>query len=282
MLGLDGAVVIPDSGRDDLADTIESVRAYLPRASIVIVDDRPEPRCPRNLGPKCVVLPAPSYPRNPYGGLWLKECYAFRWVLANFSATYVLRLDSDALLTGPGLDSVVVERFAADPRLGVLGSYRKGPDGRARDFGPAARAVLSEAGLPGLLLRPASHRVLRKLLRAARANGYEPGEHALGAVSALRPEMLARCQEMGWLAMPGLSDSKLGDDWLLALATRAAGYTLGDMDGLGGAIALDWKGLPAAPEELLQRGVLATHSVRSWRGRSEAQIRSYFAEKRAG
>lgn len=281
MSGPKGAVVIPDSGRDDLLDTVASVGAYLPRATVVVVDDRPPPRPPRSLGPACVVLPSLPYPRNAYGGLWLKECFAFRWVLANLAIDYVLRLDSDALVTGPGLDRLVVERFASEPALGVLGAYRRGPDGGQRDFAPAARAVRSEAGVPGLVLRPACGRSLRRLLLAARSNGYELGEHTLGAVSALRPGMLARCQEMGWLDMPALARSKLGEDWLVAMMARAAGYTLGDIGGPDGAIAVAWQGLPASPEELLGRGVLATHSVRSWRGRPEAEIRRYFAEDRA-
>lgn len=282
MRRLAGAVVLPDSGRDDLADTIASVQAYLPEATIVVVDDRPEPASKRRFGPGCVVLPPLPYPRNAYGGLWMKECYAFRWALSNLDLDYVLRLDSDALLLGPGLDVLVAERFAAEPRLGVLGSYRLGQEGGTRDFGPAARAVRSEAGLPGLVLRPTCRAALRELLSAARANGYEFGEHTLGAVNALRPEMLARCHEKGWLGMEALAGSRLGEDWLVSMVARAAGYIIGELGGPGGPLALAWKGLPEAPEALVEKGVLATHSVRFWRERSEVEIRSYFAEKRGG
>jgi len=275
-----GAVIIPDSGRDDLGDTVASALAYLPGATIVVVDDRPHPSEPRALGAGCFVLPALPYPRNAFGGLWMKECYAFRWVLDNLKAEYVVRLDTDALVIGPGLDRLVVQRFAEDPRCGVLGAYRLGRSGDIRDFEPAARAIRSEAGLPGLLLRPKSWFALRRLLSAAVANGYQVGEHTLGAVSALRPEMLARCRDKGWLAMEGLGGSMLGEDWLVSMAARAAGYTLGDFAGPGGPLALQWKGLPADPEVLVAEGVLATHSVRSWGGRSEAQIRRYFAERR--
>ena len=280
MPGPVGAVVIPDSGRDDLGDTVASVQVYLPGAVVVVVDDRPAPAPRRDFGVGSVVLPALPYPRNAYGGLWLKECYAFRWVLANLATDYVLRLDSDALLIGPGLERTVVDRFAAEPALGVLGAYRLGRDGGTRDFGPAARAIMSEAGLPGLS-RPACRRALRELLSAARGNGYELGEHTLGAVNALRPAMLARCQDMGWLSAEALAPSKLGEDWLIGMVARAAGYAIGELGGPGGPVALAWKGLPAAPEELLETGALATHSVRCWRERSEAEIRSYFAERRA-
>jgi hypothetical protein len=274
-----GAVTIPDSGRDDVGDTIASVRAYLPGATVVVIDDRAGPEPPRRLGPGCVVLPPLPYPRNAFGGLWAKQCYGLRFVLANLRVDYVLRLDSDAVVLGEGLDNVVVERFRADPTCGVLGAYRLGRDGGIRDFGPAQRAIGRESGWAGLR-RPASRRALRALLRAAEHNGYVPGEHALGAVVAFRPVMLRRWLESGWLDLDGLARSPLADDWLLSLAARASGYSLGDLAGPGGPVAVEWKGLPASPEALLAEGVLATHSVRSWGGRSEREIRQFFAERR--
>jgi len=275
-----GAVVVPDSGRDDVKDTLDSVRAYLPAATPVVIDDRPRPAASRALGQDCVVLPPLPYPRNAHGGLWVRECYAFRWVLANLDVDYVLRLDTDALVIGPGLGTAVVERFGADPSCGVLGAYRATLSGALRDFAPAARGVKSESGLRGLFLRPGCRAALRPLLRAAEANGYVAGEHALGAVYALRPEMLARWQQAGWLDLDALSRSKLGEDWIVGLAARAAGYTIGEMGGPGGLLALSWRSLPAPPAELVQGGALATHSVRGWQDLSEAEIRRYFAQLR--
>lgn len=272
--------MVPDSGRDDVADTLASVRAYLPGATAVVVDDRARPAANRRLGSGCVVLPPLPYPRNAYGGLWAKECYAFRWVLANIEVDYVLRLDTDALVLGPGLDEAVVQRFRADPACGALGAYRTGHDGGARDFGPAARGVANEAGLVGLVLRRKCRAALRPLLKAALSNGYELGEHALGAVYALRPQMLAKWQEMGLLDLDELSRSKLGEDWIVGIATKASGYSIGDFAGPGGPLVLSWRGLPASPEELVSGGALATHSLRGWRGRSEAELRRYFAQRR--
>src|SRR5580658_10208751 len=124
-----GAVVIPDSGRDDVADTVASVRAYLPGAVPIVIDDRAEPARRRDMGPSCVVLPPLPHPRNAFGEVWAKDCYAFRFVLSNLEVDYVLRLDSDAVLLGPGLDHIVVARFESDPSCGLLGAYRLGRDG---------------------------------------------------------------------------------------------------------------------------------------------------------
>jgi hypothetical protein len=279
-----GAVVIPDHGRDDLEDTVASVRTYLPGAAIVVVDDRTEPAQVRSLGPRCTVLP-PLPRRTSYQPfrvervnrrLWEKDCYGFRYVLANLDVQYVLRLDSDALVFGRGLDEIIVQRFHDDPKCGLLGAYKLGRDGGLRDFAPAAGGIRREAGWGGYRT-PRSRSSLRAILREATSNGYVMGEHALGAVTALRPAMLHSWHARGWLSDQGLAGSPLADDWLLGLATVAAGYNLGDLDGPGGSIAVDWKGLPAPPEMLVAEGALATHSVRSWAGRSERETRSYFA-----
>jgi hypothetical protein len=282
-----GAVVIPDDGRDDLEDTVASVRTYLPGATTVVVDDRSEPAQRRALGPQCTVLP-PLLKRTSFEPfrlgrinrrLWQKDCYGFRYVLANLDVDYVLRLDSDALVFGHGLDDIIVQRFHDDPECGLLGAYRLGRDGGLRDFAPVASGIRREAGWGGFR-NPRSRSSLRALLREATSNGYVMGEHALGAVTAIRPAMLAIWHTRGWLSDGGLAGSALADDWLLGIATVAAGYSLGDLDGPGGSIAVDWKGLPASPETLVAEGALATHSVRSWGGRSERETRSYFAELR--
>ena len=45
-------------------------------------------------------------------------------------------------------------------------------------------------------------------------------------------------------------------------------------------MAVQWKGLPSAPEDLLRAEKLVTHSVRSWGEMSEQEIRGYFATVR--
>jgi hypothetical protein len=94
-----------------------------------------------------------------------------------------------------------------------------------------------------------------------------------GLVGALERE--------GFLDLPELGASQLGDDHLLGLLAVAAGYRIGDFAGPDDPLALGWKGLPASPEELLTRQKLITHSVRRWGALGEPEIRSYFARARA-
>src|SRR5262249_60135385 len=100
---------------------------------------------------------------------------------------------------------------------------------------------------------------------------------ALGAAYLLRPRALREIDRRGWLDLP-LEASAAGEDHLTALLTVAAGYRLGDFGGPDDPLALRWQGLPLAPEDLVARRKLVTHSVR---GPHEEAIRAFFRERRA-
>jgi hypothetical protein len=260
------AVVVPVGPRDDWQDTLESVRAYTdPSRLVVLVDDGAGVRCDAQ---DVDVVPAPAGMPGNRGGLFGKLSYGYRHALERASFRLLLRLDADALLLGPGLEELAEARFAADPRLGLLGSYRIGPDGAKRDFTPAARLLLREPAVRGLL-------------DEASANGYELGEHALGGAYLHRREAVDELARRGWLDLPKLYASEASEDHLMGLLTVAAGYRLGDFGGPGDPLALRWQGLPMAPEELLARGKLVTHSVRRWQDRGEEEIRAVFRAARA-
>jgi hypothetical protein len=73
---------------------------------------------------------------------------------------------------------------------------------------------------------------------------------------------LAEMNRRGWLDLPELGDSYAGEDHLFGLLTVAAGYRTADFGGPGDPLATRWRGLPAAPADLLAAGKLVTHSVR--------------------
>ncbi|HYY18247.1 MAG TPA: hypothetical protein VE864_05345, partial [Streptosporangiaceae bacterium] len=115
----------------------------------------------------------------------------------------------------------------------------------------------------------------------ARRNGYTDGESALGGAYIHRYEAARDMDELGWFRQPWLASSKLGEDHIMALLTMAAGYRIGDFGGPADPLALTWRGLPAHPADLLRAGKLVTHSVRSWAGLTERQIRDLFAQARS-
>lgn len=278
------AVVIPAGPADDIEDTLSSVLSYTePPREIVILDDLGRPGMGERLdkiSPDVHVLPVPEPVSGVRGKLWINVAAGIQWAARHLEFAMLLRLDADALLVGPGLASAAAERFAADPSVGLLGSNRLGMDGRARDWTWAAATLGRECGLLGMR-RPALRRRLRHLRLQALANGYVPGEHPLGAAYLLSVDAVRSLDAQGLLDLPELSGSTLCDDHLVGLLAVAAGYRIGEFAGPDDPLALDWKQLPASPEELLARRKLVVHSVRRWQQQDEREVRAYFALARA-
>jgi hypothetical protein len=280
------AFVVP-AGRsdDDVVDTLTSVLHYSdPARLVVVIDDmsRSGTSFPdlHDLSSDIVVLQPPAgLPANVFGGLWAKTAFAYHWLLERYEPGLVIRLDTDALLIGAGLEACAERAFARDSRLGLLGAYRIGPDGGERDFSWAARQVRATAGVRGLL-RPRRRLAVRRYRELARAHGYADGEHVLAAACILSAEAIGAIDRNGWFTRPGLSSALLGDDHIMSMLTVAAGYGIADFSGPDDPMALKWVGLPAHPADLLARGKLVTHSVRSWDELGQTDIRRIFAAAR--
>ena len=276
------AVVIPAGPADDVADTVASVVHFTsPPRFIVVVDDTGHAvqETLEALSSDVHVIPAPAKAPGAHGGLWVKLAAGYRHILDNFSFDVILRLDADALVIGNGIAKSASERFASDSRLGMLGSYRLGYDGGTRNWEPAARILDRECGLRGMD-RPRMRQLLRTLRSIAVENGYVGGEHPLGGAYLHSRSAVHAIAERGWLSLSPLRQSHLGEDHIFALLTHAAGFEIGDSAGPDDPMALDWKGLPAAPAELLARHKVVTHSVRFWGDLREAEIRATFANAR--
>jgi len=279
------AVIIPAGPRDDILDTLASVVQYTdPSRVILVIDDTGTLHARsaqiRELSGDIVVIPPPATVPGVLGGLWVKVAAGYAWVLERFRPGIILRMDADALMLGPGIEAAAETAFASQPGAGMLGSCRLDPAGNPRDFSPTARILRAEEGLRGLT-HPRCRSLVRRYARLARQRGYTPGEHALGAAYVHSYQAAHRLHRRGWLDEPRLAPSRLADDHLMSLLTVAAGFRIADFGGPGDPLALKWRGLPAHPSELLAGGKLITHSVRSWDGLGERQIRSIFAEARA-
>jgi hypothetical protein len=275
---------MPVGPGERVGDTLESVRAYLdPSHAVVLVDDTGGAGLSRELGagpdPRVRVVPAPAGARGNRGGLWVKIAAGYRHVLRTLEPELILRMDADALLIGPGIEDAAQARFAERAGLGLLGSYRTGPDGGLRDFSSAVGILRAECGVRGLR-RPRLRSRLRRLVATASDAGYELGEHALGGAFVHSAAAARGLEAAGYLDMPEIGASGLGEDHVFGLITRAAGWSIGDFGGPGDAMALRWIGLPAHPDELLARGALITHSVRSYGDLDEDGIRAAFARAR--
>jgi hypothetical protein len=279
------AVIIPAGPRDDVLDTLASVVHYTdPSRAILVVDDEALSKnqtrtC--DLAPEIAVIDAPRRAPGTQGGLWVKLAAGYRWILERYEPQMVLRLDADALLLGRGLEAAVERVLMSSPKVGLLGSYRIGPDGGVRDFSPAAHQLHADSGFRGLR-HPKCRSSLRHYLRLAQMHGYVDGESALGGAYIHSYEAASCIYRNGWFSQPCLAKSKLGEDHIMALLTVAAGFQIADFGGPAGPMALKWRGLPAHPREILAAGKLVTHSVRSWQDLTEREIRGIFAQARTG
>ena len=279
------AIIIPAGPHDDVLDTLASVVRYTdPSRVILVVDDTSalasDDAVIRNISTDITVMPAPARATGAYGGLWVKLAAGYSWLLDTFKPRMILRLDADALMLGPGIEAAAERVFDEFATAGLLGSYSIGPDGGARDFLPVAHTLHAETGFPGFL-HPRRRSSLRHYVGLARNAGYVDGEHALGGAYIHSYAAAFSLYSNGWLNQPWLATSKLGEDAIMALLTRAAGYRIADFGGPADPMALRWRGLPAHPAELLAQRKLVTHSVRSWGDLTERQIRTIFAEARA-
>ncbi|HTW98958.1 MAG TPA: hypothetical protein VMD59_09285 [Acidimicrobiales bacterium] len=275
------AVVVPAGPNDDVVDTVASVLHFSSAPRFVVVVDDTGGNVRRDLealSPDVSVIPAPPA-AGAHGGLWVKVAAGYRHVLRHFAFDVLLRIDADALVIGGGVAEAAARRFATDAAVGMLGSYRVGPDGRLRSWSDAARALRRECGLPGWQ-HPRTRRVLRTLRKSAEANRYVAGEHPLGGAYLHSFAAAHAIAERGWLDLDPLRYSRLGEDHLFGLVTVAAGFEIADFGGPEDPLALRWRGLPDDPAALLARNKLVTHSVRSFGDLDERAIRSIFAEAR--
>ena len=268
-------VVIPAGPGATATDTLQSVFRYADPELVVVIDDT------RGRGinfrrEKVVVMPAVAH--GGQGELWVNLAQAFRYLAGNSQFDILLRIDTDALLLGSGLAAAAAAKFHENPKVGVLGACRFGCDGAARDWTPARKIFRAETGPRGLR-HPALRRTLRGLLAAA--SGYTLGEHALGGAVLYRGEAVRAMRRQGLLDFPEFVDSRLGEDHIFGLIAAVAGYRTDDFSRPGDPMAVRWKGLPLSPEALLKKGKLVTHSIRSWDGMSEQEIRDYFAATRS-
>jgi hypothetical protein len=279
-------VVLPVGPKDVEAalDTLASALYYLDESRIIVaVDDsgrHPEFAARvRELSEEIVVLPAPRRAPGGFGGLYVKIASGYQWLLEHYHPDIVLRLDTDALIIGRGLEDRAAREFAENPETGLLGAYRIDPNGQPRDWSWAARRLHIEQGVRGLR-HPRRWRRLRLFTALAAEHGYVAGEHVLGGGYIHSFEAAYAIYLKGWFNQPCLATSKLGEDHIMGLFAVAAGYRIADFARPEDPMAVKWRGLPAHPDDLLANKKLITHSVRSWGTLREPEIRAIFRSAR--
>lgn len=207
------------------------------------------------------------------------------------SARFVMKLDTDALACRPFRDRIE-SHFAARPRAGMIGTFRRDPDGALRNTeswwahqirrtsgwipsGAVRFALVQRDRSPAKFVSRWSRRL--RILRAAVANGYELGEHVLGGACALSAEAIRRLDGAAMLKDPFLfENTRMSDDVAVSLLVRAAGLELDECNRAGEPFGV-WYQNPTIPfSELIARGYGLVHSVKCATEVEEHAMRAQF------
>ena len=264
-----------------LLDTLESIDRFVTEPHRVIaVDDCSRGHLDeelRRIRPDVTVL-RNERKHGGRSGLYVTMANACKYALDHFDFGVFMKMDTDALMVGPGLVPQAIQYFDAHPDVGILGSYRVRADGRPRRWLKWKVAFWYE-GHPfrGLLGRT---RLWRDPIRRARRMAYDVGENVLGGAYFIRQECLNAMRRDGLLDYKFdaiLRESRIGDEIIFSLMCKASGYDIHDFGAPEHSMALALTSLPLPKDEILRLKKTVIHSVkRGLDGESQEELRAYF------
>jgi hypothetical protein len=266
---------------DRTIDTINSIEYYIRSDHEIILLEGIEGIC-RNLKKlfsNITVYNGESF-EGPFGSLCVDLTRVIRLILEKYEFDILLRLDNDALIIGFSPEKDAISYFEENPGVGMLGSYKKDCNGNQRDFEPVKKTLKEEVGFIKRILRPELVKTLNDLLKQATINGYELGEHCLGAAYFLSYQCLDTIKQKGLLSIDPLKYSRLGDDHIISMLVRASNYRIADFTTGDYPICVKWRGLPCSPDELISRRKKIIHSTKSYKQFREIDTRNYFKKIR--
>jgi hypothetical protein len=270
---------------DFVRDTIDSVLYYTNSSrKIIILDDsqKKSGQALLQIFHDLIVLETPkNYGKN--SGLYLNLSAGLKFAYENFSFDVLLRIDTDALITGYYPEEDAARYFIKHPDCGIIGSYKKDCNGYVRDFTWPREQLLSEIGATNLFRHPNRFSgifFLRKILSKSRRNGYELGEHCLGGAYFINYKCVEGLFNSNLLSRDQIKWSLLQEDHIFGLMIYSIGYKHGDFVSDPFPMGLAWRGLPCSPAELLERRKKVIHSTHFFEEQPENEIRDYFKKIR--
>ncbi|MFA5073584.1 MAG: hypothetical protein WC539_06780 [Nitrospirota bacterium] len=282
--------VIPFCDRDitQFYDTLRSIRYYVrePHAIVCINDCSPAQCNPlglQQMSDPAIVPFIPhtdgSWPRNTYGSLFCKKYQAMQYAADQFSFDYMINLDTDALVTGHDLISLIDQYFEqANPGIGMIGSYATRADGRKRTRWQWAFYLLYLTYFKQEISRTSL--LWSQWIPEARKHGYKLGRHLLGGAFISRSGFIQRMistYPYETLIRNNMQFLNVGDDVLFSLLAFACGYQIGDFGRPNDPMAIAQKYLPLRKEAIHEQKKQIIHSVKKGlNGESEEELRSYF------
>lgn len=270
-------VVLAGPGdREGLFDLIDSIQAFEgDEVKVVVVDDASvdcRERVVRARFPAVDVVRR-AWPSSGPPANYPPLAAGIRHALANYEFDCLVKLDTDALVTGAAPSRAALELFGADPCVGMAGTLGVRADGVPEAYDYDVWTLRhTERWSPGA----------RSLMKRARAAGYD-GSKVHGGVYVVSRAALDGAARAGYLSWRSPWWTPLSEDFWLSVAVLAAGFRLASFGGPGEPFAVGSKFLPLPKEEVLREGKLAIHSVRrGMDGASEDELRRFFRDARHG
>ncbi|WP_419800841.1 hypothetical protein [Mucilaginibacter sp.] len=220
------------------------------------------------------------------GGLYIALSHAFVYVLDNYGFKALLRMDTDALITGYNPQAEAIQMFEKNPRIGLAGFIKRGKEPRDFAGNPIENywpmhQITTYALTWRFLSKPKANLALRKLLLKALLNGYAMGENVFGGAYIVSELYLQKLREANMLPDYGIQKIYLEEDHIFGLLTKAIDFEFGDLETGDLPFGVAWRGLPTSPEELYKRGKKIIHSTKRYNDLSETDIRQFFSDKRS-
>jgi hypothetical protein len=228
---------------------------------VVVIDDSRELGTWRRLARYREVDLIRNWRRNGINHLVRSLRRGYRHALGRYDFEAILKVDTDALITGSGVDEDIL-RFVRDhPNAGMIGSrsWRDRTD-------HVWRKVLED-----------NQAMWGSYLRLAQAHGYVTGESVLGGAYVLSRACVATLGAKGYLNLQ-LTGDYLSEDVMFSLLAQAAGFELKEFADRGQPFALAWRGLPMPPNQILAEGKKVVHSLKL--DAEDLALRAVFARNR--
>lgn len=283
----------PRAKLENVKDSIEAFRFYMPDSDSVMVildDTRSSLDLTQLVDDRIEIISTASLisdreARHSTKGLFfVKQWLCLKDVARRYQWECFLRLDDDALITGPMPHHDAVTFFEQHPGVGQLGAYHRRGDGTDKREAMAKKGALIRSELKPLkrLTKPAAFRRLSSLLRRARQHDYHLGDMITGGSFFLSARATDDILNQTADDVKAYGVSLLDDDLLYSIHVAAAGLKLADFSDLDQIMAINWRGLPLPLEEIVRRQKKIIHPVKEPDDAThEPKVRAFFRTQRA-